>query len=227
MDGLTARRQRTAHPKFRRVAAPAAALVGVNILLMYLVAATPLAVANDLLFQVPILGLLVYGAALTGGSILAERGLESGSMELAAVGVVLLQVAYALFGGGIIAGLGAGTRGVALGIAFVVTLAMTIGIAAYVYRRGGSYDHWGRWALGAFILGALLVAVGSAIPAVLLGGFVAIFAGFTLRLGYEIWQVSANYAPDKSLRHAVGIYVAFTGVFVHVLQIVARQFLQE
>ena len=45
--------------------------------------------------------------------------------------------------------------------------------------------------------------------------------------GYEIWHVKASYDPTRSLLHALGIYVAFTGVFVHVLQIVARQFMDR
>ena len=227
MEGAYVRRTRTAHPKFRSVAIPASALISANLVLMYLVASTPLSALNSVLFQVPILGLLVYGAALTGGSILAERGLERDSMGIAVAGIVLLQGAYALFGGGILAAIAAGSRIAALGVTLVVTLGMTLAIGGYVYLRDREFDHWGRWSLGAFIVGALLVAVGSLFPIVLLGGFVFIFLGFTLRLGYEIWHVRSSYAPDRSLIHALGIYVAFTGVFVHVLQIVARNFLRE
>ena len=227
MDGAYARRTRTAHPTFRSVAVPASALILVNLVLMYLVASTPLSALNNALFQIPIVGVLVYGAALTGGSILAERGLERGSMGLASVGTVLLQAAYALFGGGILATVAAGSRAAVLGVALVVTLGMTLAIGGYVYVRDREFDHWSRWSLGAFIVGVLFVAVGSVFPIVLVGGFVFIFLGFTLRLGYEIWHVRSSYAPDRSLIHALGIYVAFTGVFVHVLQIVARNFLRE
>ncbi|MFQ3318220.1 MAG: FtsH-binding integral membrane protein [Natronomonas sp.] len=213
---------RYAHPKFRNVALPAAALIGVNIVLMYLVAVTPLAAVNNLLFSIPILGLIVYGAALTGGNILAERGLESGSMGTAAAGVLLLEGAYALFGGGILARAPRDLQGIALAVALVVTVAMTIAIAAYVYLRDREFDHWSSWSLGAFIIGAVFVLIGSFVTIALLAGFVFIFAGFMLRLGYEIWHVRASYDADTPLVHAVGIYVAFTGVFVHVLQIALR-----
>ena len=215
-------RMRSAHPKFRNVAAPAAALVGVNVLLMFVVAQTPLVAVNELLFSVPILGLVVYGAALTGGNVLAERGLERGQMATAGVGVLLLQGAYALFGGGILAWVPGGSQGLVLAVTLAVTVAMTVAIAGYVYLRDRNFDHWSKWSLGAFVVGALLVLVGSFAPVVLVGGFLFIFAGFMLRLGYEIWHVRASYDPDRSLIHALGIYVAFTGVFVHVLQIVAR-----
>lgn len=227
MDTAYGGRTRTVTPRFRAVVLPATALIGVNVALMYLVASTPLAAINGLVFSVPILGLIVYGIALTGGNMLAERGLESGSMGTAALGTGLLQGAYALFGGGILATVAADLRAAALGVTLVVTLGMTVGIAAYVYLRDREFDHWGRWSLGAFIIGAVLVAVGSVFQVVLLGGFAFIFLGFSLRLGHEIWQVKRNYSPDRSLIHALGIYVAFTGVFVHVLQLVARNFLRD
>lgn len=218
-----ASRTGVAHPKFRNVAVPAAILVGVNVLLMFLVAQTPLAAVNDLLFAVPILGLVVFGAALTGGNVLAERGLERGQMAMAGVGVLLLQGAYGLFGGGVLSRVAAGSRGLVLAVTLVVTVAMTVAVAAYVYLRDENFDHWSRWSLGAFVVGAVLVLVGSFLTELaLLGGFLFIFLGFVLRLGYEIWHVRASYDPNRSLVHALGIYVAFTGVFVHVLQIVAR-----
>jgi len=215
-------RTRTASPKFRTVALPAAALVGVNVVLMFVVAQTPLAGLNDVLFSVPVFGLVVYGVALTGGNVLAERGLERGGMGMAAAGVLLLQGAYALFGGGILARVPTDSRGAVLAVTLAVTVAMTVAIAAYVYLRDRNFDHWSKWSLGAFVVGAVLVLVGSFASIALLGGFLFIFAGFTLRLGYEIWHVRASYDPDRSLVHALGIYVAFTGVFVHVLQIAAR-----
>ena len=79
----------------------------------------------------------------------------------------------------------------------------------------------------AFVVGAVLVLVGTFVTPVLLGGFLFVFAGFTLRLGYEIWKVRDRYSADRSLIHALGIYVAFTGVFVHVLQLVVRLFAER
>jgi FtsH-binding integral membrane protein len=210
------------HPTFQAVGVPAAALIAVNVLLMYVVALTPIAGLANLAFRTPIIGLLVFGGALTAGNYLADRGLENDEMGLAFAGTGILEVTYGILGGGILAAIAVGSRVLALAITLVVTLALTIGIAAYVYLRGGDYEHWNRWSLGAFVVGALGVLVGTFVPVVLIGGFVFIFAGFTLRLGYEIWRVRADYSPDRSLIHALGIYVAFTGVFIHVLQIVIR-----
>jgi len=212
----------TTHPKFRAVGVPAAALIAVNVILMYLVAMTPLAALSQLAFSTPIIGLLIFGGALTAGNYLADRGLENDELPLAYAGTAILEVTYGVLGGGILAILAAGSRVLALAATLVITVAMTIGIAAYVYRRGGNYEHWNRWSLYAFVVGAGLVLVGTFVPVVLVGGFICIFAGFTLRLGYEVWRVRADYRPDNSLVHALGIYVAFTGVFIHVLQLVVR-----
>ncbi|PSP49731.1 hypothetical protein BRC75_02850 [Halobacteriales archaeon QH_7_69_31] len=186
-------RRGTAHPKFQAVGLPAAALIAVNVLLMYAVALTPIAYLASLAFRTPIVGLLVFGGALTAGNYLADRGLKNEGMGLAFAGTAILEVTYGVLGGGILAMIASGSRVLALAVTLVVTVAMTVGIAAYVYLRGGDYSHC-----------------------------LFIFAGFTLRLGYEIWRVRADYAPDRSLVHALGIYVAFTGVFIHVLQIVVR-----
>ena len=114
-----------------------------------------------------------------------------------------------VLGGGILATIAAGSRVRAPGVArvFIVamtvgiaaTVAMTVDIAATVSRRGGDYNYWNRWSLGAFVLGALGVLVGTFVPVVLVGGVLFIFAGFTLRLGYEVWRVRADYSPDRSL----------------------------
>lgn len=228
MGQAYATRSGTAHPKFRDVGLPAAALIALNVLLMAVVAMTPLAAINDLIFGVaPIVGLLVFGAALTGGNYLAEKGLESGEMGTAYAGIALLQAAYGIFGGGIVASVGSQSgRAVLLGVTLAITVAMTTGVAAYVYVRDKDYSHWNTWSIGAFLIGVVLVLVGSFVTPVLIGGFVFIFAGFTLRLGYEIWRVRDDYRGDQPLVHSLGIYVAFTGVFVHVLQIV-RQFVLE
>lgn len=221
-EQTTGTARQTARPRFRRVGVPAAALVGVNVGLMYLVAETPLAEVPDQLFSVPLIGLVVFAVALTGGNVLAEHGLERGSIRVASLGIVVLQGAYAVFGGGVLAWLAVDARDVALAVTLLVTLAMTLGLSAYVYLRDRDLENWRRWSMGAFLVGVVLVAVGTLFPVVLIGGFVFIFLGFTLLLGYDIWQVHANYRPDRSLVHALGIYVAFTGVFVHALQVVTQ-----
>jgi len=199
----------------------ATGLMLLNVFVMYLAASTPLARMNQLLFSVPIVGALVYGALITGGQMVAERGFENDSMGLAMAGVVVLELAFGAFGGGVLSFLSAGARVPALAIAGAVVVVMTAVIGGYVYLRSGTqFDHYGRWATYAFLggLGALLVA--TFVPVVGVAAFALIFLGFLFRLGYEMWEVRES--RGRPAMQSVGLYVAVAGVFVHVLQIVVR-----
>lgn len=204
-----------------QVVGTATALMVLNVLLMYAFASTPLAVVNDYLFAVPIVGVIVYGLAIAGGEIVAERGVEEGSTGLAVAGVVVLQGAFGIFGAGVLSFVSPDARVAVLVVTAVVVVAMTAGIGTYVYARSKTFEHYGTWANYAFIGGIVAVAVGTLVPVVLLLGFVLIFAGFLLRLGWEIWRIRDGRVSAVSLQ-AIGLYIAVAGVFVHVLQIAVR-----
>ena len=198
----------------------ASGLMAVNVAVMYALAFTPLVAVNRYLFSVPLVGVIVYGAALVGGEMIAERGVERGQPALAFAGAAILQLAFGVFGAGLLAFAPPDARLVALGITAVVTAGLTFLLATYVYVRSKDFDDWGTYANGAFLLGIVAVAIGSVYAPVLPAGFVLIFAGFLLRLGWEIWRVRER---DRSVAlSAIGIYVAAMGVFVHVLQLVLR-----
>jgi hypothetical protein len=200
----------------------ATGLMILNVILMYAVAFTPLAGINRIVFAVPIVGSLVYGAVITVGELLAERGFKNNTTPLTLVGVVLLEVGFGLFGGGILSFLAPDVRLLALGVAGVVTAVMTAGIGTYVYARSDTdFDHYGKIATGAFLVGLVAILAGSFIPIVLLVGFVAIFLGFLFRLGYEMWEIRENRGLNTAMQ-AIGLYVAVAGVFVHILQLVVR-----
>ena len=199
----------------------ATGLMLLNVLVMYVAAATPVAAVNRIVFSIPIVGALIYGALITGGQMIAERGFENDSMGLAMAGVVVLELAFGAFGGGVLSFLSEGVRITALAITGAIVVAMTALIGTYVYLRSGTqFDHYGRWATYAFLggLGALLLA--TFVPAVGVAAFALIFVGFLLRLGYEMWQVREG--RGRPAMQSVGLYVAEAGVFVHVLQIVVR-----
>lgn len=199
----------------------ATGLMALNVLVMYVAAATPLAQLNRLLFSVPIVGALVYGALITGGQMVAERGFENNSMGMALAGVVVLELAFGAFGGGVLSFLAEGVQITALAITGVIVVAMTAVIGTYVYLRSDTqFDHYGRWATYAFLAGLGAILVATFVPPVAVVGFVCIFVGFLLRLGYEMWEVRENRGPPAM--QSVGLYVAVAGVFVHVLQMVVR-----
>ncbi|TYT61095.1 hypothetical protein [Natrialba swarupiae] len=205
----------------------ASALMTITVALMYVFAMTPLAVVNDYLFAAPILGVIVYGAAIMGGELIAERGVKGGDMGIAFIGMVVLQLAFGIFGAGIISFAPADARVTILGITAVVTAIVTAIITGYVYARSSTFEHWGRFANFAFLGGVVVIAIGTfVLPVLLLVGFVFIFLGFLLRLGYEIWQVRDKRDASTALQ-TIGVYIAVAGVFVHVLQLVMRYVLSQ
>ncbi|QLG63522.1 hypothetical protein [Halorarum salinum] len=199
----------------------ASALMALNVLVMYAFVATPLALVNDYLFAYPIVGVLVYGAAIAGGELLAERGVERGGTGLALAGVAILQVAFGTFGAGVLSFVPRDARLPILAITAVVVTAMVAAIGTYVYARSKQFDHYRSWANYAFLGGVLAVLVGTFLAPVLLLGFLLIFLGFLFRLGWEIWRIRDGRVATAALQ-AIGLYVAVAGVFVHVLQIVIR-----
>ncbi|WP_254766625.1 hypothetical protein [Salinilacihabitans rarus] len=205
-----------------RVIGGASGLMALNVLLMYVFVATPLSVVNDYLFSVPIVGVIVYGAAITGGHLLAERGVSGGRTGVAVAGVAVLQLAFGVFGAGVLRYAPRGSQLAILGITAVVVALLTAVVSAYVYGRSKEFDGWGTYANYAFIGGIVAIAVGSFVfEALLFVGFVLIFLGFVLRLGWEIWRVRDRRRAPVALQ-TIGVYIAVAGVFVHVLQLVMR-----
>ncbi len=198
----------------------ASVLMAINVAVMYLVVATPLAALNDALFAYPIVGVLVYGAAITVGQMIAERGVSGGNTGLALVGMVVLQLAFGIFGAGVLRFAPRESHLPILGVTAIVVALLTALVAGYIYVRSIEFDHWGRFANYAFIGGVVAVAIGTFVAPVLLAGFVLIFLGFILRLGWEIWKVRDR--RGSVALQTIGVYIAVAGVFVHVLQLVMR-----
>ncbi|MFB6096749.1 MAG: hypothetical protein ABEJ74_05120 [Haloferacaceae archaeon] len=200
----------------------ATGLVVLNVLVMFGLSATPLASVTRYLFAVPIVGALVFGAVIVGGEQLAERGVEDGNLGFAVAGMALLQLAFGVLGAGALARLAPATRVTALVLTAVVTAVLTAVIATYVYARSSTtFEHYGTWANYAFLGGLVAILVGTFVAPVLLAGFVLIFLGFLLRLGWEIWRVRDGRGASATMQ-AIGLYIAVAGVFVHVLRLVVQ-----
>ncbi|WP_254525210.1 hypothetical protein [Natrinema caseinilyticum] len=206
-----------------RVIGGASVLMAINVLLMYALVVTPLAAVNDYLFTVPIVGALVYGAAIVGGQWVAERGVDGGDTGVAFVGMVILQLAFGIFGAGVLRFVPRDAQLTILVVTAVVVAVITAVIGAYVYARSKTFEHWGSYANYAFIGGLVAILIGTFVPVVLLLGFGLIFLGFLLRLGWEIWKVRDRREASVTLQ-TIGVYIAVAGVFVHVLQLVVRYF---
>ncbi|MGM0387773.1 MAG: hypothetical protein ACQEP0_04500, partial [Natrinema limicola] len=187
----------------------------------YVLVATPLAAVNDVLFSIPIVGALVYGVAIVAGQWIAERGVEGGETGLAVVGMGVLQLAFGIFGAGVLRFAPRESQLTILVVTAGIVAVITAVIAAYVYARSKTFERWGSYANYAFIGGLVAILIGTFVAPVLLVGFVLIFLGFFLRLGWEIWKVRDRRDASVTLQ-TIGVYIAVAGVFVHVLQLVMR-----
>jgi hypothetical protein len=203
----------------------ASGLVLVNIVLIFVFAFTPLATVNAFLFQYIILGMLVYGALLSGGLYLARKGVKEDKPGLASGGTSLIQLAYGTLGAGIIDVLNVGGQLVALTTAGLI--AFLFGVAAFVLVKlsGHDFSAWGRYANYLFFgaLGTGLIA--TFVPVVSLITFILIFAGFLVFLIHELYVTEQR--PNTPYLNGVGLYTAFMGVFIEILKLVVRLMAEE
>lgn len=195
-------------------------LIVTNVALIGILGLTKISEVTGILFQTPIIGMLVFGAALFIGRILAERGIERNRTGLAVGGTAILQVTYGIFGGGVISVLPTNLYPLALGATALLTTVVTLLATALVYGSGRNFRKWRTYSNYIFMaaLGTGLAA--TFIPGFLLLTFLLVLAGFLTYLIYEIWKLEEK--PENVLLNGIGIYVALMGVFVQLLQIVVE-----
>lgn len=203
-----------------------AALVLLNIgLMMVFATIEPLMNLFELVWEYLILGVIAYAAFLTGGGYLAKRGIRQSSFELAGIGTAVLQFAYGTFGAGIINLASPESQAIVLGITAAITTAIAIAAALYVYWTDRNLAFTGKYSTYAFIGVFISAFAGTFIPILALPAFIFALAGFLFYLVYEVWEMKKT-TKDYKLA-GMGIYIAYAGVFVHVLQIVAREYLRR
>ena len=197
-----------------------ASLMGVTVAGMLLIADTELAQIGSLLFTFPIVGVVVFGALITVGRYLGLRGIGTDSYPTAAVGVAVSVFAYSWFGGVVLTPFSRSLYLPAVAAAGAITVAITVAAGAYVYSTDKNLEQWAKYSAVFFLTGLGAVFVGSFFEPVLFVGFVLFLLGFLCDLVYEIWMTSnRNRSP---VANGLALYIAFAGVFVHVLQLVLR-----
>jgi FtsH-binding integral membrane protein len=200
-------------------------LVLVNVALMAVIAVTPLSQITNLLFGVPIIGMVIFGAGLTAGRWIAKKGMKQDNTGLAVAGTGLLQVTYGIFGGGILSYVAPSVFPIALGITAVITTGIAVGAALLVYGTGRNFRSWGKYSNYLF-MGALGTGlIGSAFAPLLILTFILVLIGFIVYLVYEIWRMKQR--PGRVVMNGIGIYIAYMGVFVEILQIVISMLAEE
>jgi len=201
------------------------ALVAVNIALIWLFAQTFIPALVAALFQYLIVGVIVFGAILTGGTWLSAKGIREDNTKLAWFGVTLLMACYGAFGSLALSFVESAGQGFVLGVTAAVTVVIASLCAGYVYGTKKNFSKFRNYATYCF-LGVLLFAfVGTFVGALAIIGFALATTGFLLYLIYEIWAIRTS--PQKVMLNGIGIYSAFMGVFVHVLRIVVEMYLRR
>lgn len=203
----------------------AISLIILNIALIGVLAYTPLNVLLDYAFEYLIIGVLIYGVFLTGGVYIAKKGITDNRKELMFTGIAVLQFAYGTFGAGIIKFLQPSVQIIALSLTAVVTTFIALIASLMVYGTEKNYSKWAMYSTYLF-LGVVGVAFfGTFLPYFGLVAFILALLGFFTYLVHEIWMLKSS--PENYLSNGLGIYVAFMGVFVQLLQIIARNYLER
>lgn len=205
----------------------ATGLIILNIAVMWIFAFTSLSKVNNLLFDTFFfLGVIVYGALLTGGVWLARRGVRNQDTSMALGGTSLIQLAYGMFGAGILTTLlSPGLQAVALGITGIATTVIAVLSGLLVFGTGHDFSSWGKYANYIF-LGVLGISfIGSFSGVFQLIAFLLALIGFIVYLIHQIYVTKTR--PGKPFLNGIGLYAAFMGVFVEILQIVVHMLKEE
>lgn len=204
----------------------ASSLVLLNVAVMWIFAFTPLSSINNLLFDTFFfLGVIFYGALLTGGVWLAKKGVKSDNKKTAFAGTALVQIGYGLFGAGALGLLPLELQSIALGITGIVTTVIAILSGLLVFGTNHDFSNWGKYANYIF-LGVLGISfVGSFSPTITILAFGLALLGFIAYLIHQIYMTKTR--PGKPLLNGIGLYTAYMGVFVEILQLVVEMLLRR
>lgn len=199
-------------------------LIVANIIGMLYIADTQLADVMVWLYTdapfAPFIGLLIFGIALTAGRYFGLKSIANDNLIFAGLMVLVVEVTYAIFGGGVLSLYSASIWLEAVYITFGLVALYTFIVTGVVYSTDHSFEKWGTDAAVFMIIGVLAVFLFTLVNwAVLMWiGFIVITIGFMIDLVYEIWHTSAK--NRSALANGFAVYIAFMGVFVHILQLV-------
>lgn len=197
-----------------------AGLMVATIGMMLLTADTVLGGLISTIYSVPIAGVLLFGGIISLGRYLGLKGVRDDKTVMAVLGSAILVFGYGWFGGGILHYYSADLYAPAIAVTGGITVAITLIAATVVYatdRNFEKYDQYSGYCFLGVIVGSLF---GTVVPLIYLLSFGLALLGFLLNLVHEIWMTSNKNRPAYA--NGIGLYVAFAGVFVHILQIVLR-----
>lgn len=199
-----------------------ATTVGAMILTADTIIGTGVLVMYDIF---PPLGVAVVGIGLTAGRTLGMDGLMEDNDITGLLGILITILTYGAFGGAVLTPYNASIYTPAILVSSFITIVISLIAGAYVMSTDESLKNWKKYSSYAFTVGMISVVIGSIFSPLLLVAFISIIVGFFADLVYEIWEMtSARRSPYVN---GFGLYIAFTGIFVHILQIVLEAMAEE
>ncbi|WEL19187.1 Bax inhibitor-1 family protein [Candidatus Nanohalococcus occultus] len=205
--------------------AVATGLILLNIGVIWAFAFTPLAAANNVLFNHFIIGVAVYGVLLSAGLFIAKRGVRDGNTGMAVGGTSLVQFAYGMFGAGVISMLSPSIQALALGTTAVATTAIAVICGLAVFGTDHDFSSWGKYANYIFLGVFGLSLVGTFSAGMIIFAFFLALIGFIVYLVDQIYRVKVK--PGQPFMNGIGLYTAYMGVFVEILQMIVYMLLDE
>jgi FtsH-binding integral membrane protein len=189
--------------------------------LMILLADTFLGSSLSALYRWPIVGMLVFGLIISGGRYLGLKGVKEGSTGTAVFGSAILVLGYGWIGGGILHPYEPSLYIPAIALTGTITTIIALLAGLYVYTTDKNLEQWRTYSAYAFFGAIGTSFIGSFIftPLILLSFLLALL-GFLADLVYEIWM--ASNGNRSAYANGIALYVAFAGVFIHILQLVLR-----
>lgn len=171
----------------------------------------------------PIAGVIVVGIGLTIGRELGMDGFMSGDTTTGAIGTVITVLTYGAFGGAVLTPYDVSTYASSIVVAAGITVGISLIAGTWVMKSDRSFDGWDKKSVIPFIGGIASVLIASFLPGAIGGlfgiiGFALFVIGFVIDLVYEIWAMTSGRRNPST--NGFGIYIAFTGIFVHILQMV-------
>lgn len=205
----------------------AAGLMVLTVGLMWILQPTPV---TDLVLSLSA-GPSIYGKMLppvlfsallvVGRKVGIEAAVEE-DYGRAAMAAGLLAGTYGVFGAVVLSLFAERLHAVAIALTSLGMIVVTILAAVVVFTSDFDFSHYEYKAAVFMTAGFVLTILGTFVnvdPVAMLGLAILLF-GWILDLVYEIHMVSdANRSP---LANGIGVYVAFMGAFVHLLQFVLR-----
>lgn len=166
----------------------------------------------------PFVGLVIFGVGLTAARYFGIKGVAEDNLLVAGLASLLAVVTYGAFGAMILSLYLPALWFKAITITGGITVAITLLAGLYVHRTDKDLSHFAGISGALMLVGLLAYLLYTIvnIQAIALVGFVAILIGFLFDLVYEIWATSDG--QRSPVANGIAIYIAFIGVFVHILQ---------